>query len=122
MINVLHLIYFIPDLACTGAGSIASTSRVPNYEAARIRRRTALDNASTALAASIPASIPVSRASTRRTARPNNLEAGIWLRLQRGRGITEFEQLGLFECCGFCRRYFLSSLLRRHLIVCTARP
>lgn len=80
---------------------MASSSRVPNYDAARIRRRTALNNTSTTLAASIPASIPASRATTRRPARLNTLGAGILSRLQGGRGITESEQEGLFGRCNF---------------------
>lgn len=102
--------------------AIASSSRFPDHEAARIRRRTAFDNANAGLAASIPASPSTSRATTRRAARPNNLEARIVFRLQRGGGITAAEYQGLFEQCDLCGQYFLSSLLHRHIIICGARP
>lgn len=106
------------------AMAVASSSRIPaanDHEAARIRRRTAIDNANAALAASFTDPLPTSRATTRRAARPNTSEARILFRLQRGRGITAAEQQGLFEQCGFCEQFFLASLLRRHLIICVAR-
>ena len=119
------------------------------HERVRLRRRESLDTMSSTLA-SMPSVPPSSSAYTRRrshntiagpsstthvamdegislwettcrAARPKLFEENMLFRLQRGRGLTEPEHQSLFERCGFCRQYFLASLLRRHLIRCGAR-
>lgn len=117
---ILHVNYDIISFLDV-AMAIASSSHIPNHEAAIIHRCTALNNASAALAANIPAPLPTSWAITQCAAHPNSFKAGILYRLQRGRGLTESEHQSLFERCGFCGQYFLTSLLCHHIIICGAR-